>query len=96
MVQKSTLVGRAKTIRARRNDGSVWERELPFVKGFYPDVVAQLNAQLIEFPFCSALLFDGDQASVSYTQAELRCHGSERHNFEPVSDPPWRSVPWIL
>ena len=41
----------------RGNDCAVRERELPFPKGRYRDIVAQLGAQLLEVVSCSRLRF---------------------------------------
>src|SRR5262249_56391401 len=56
----------------RGNDCAVREWELPFAKGFYCNVIAQLGAQLLEF--VSRQLLDRDQAPVAVTCG----------NFDPV------------
>jgi hypothetical protein len=39
----------------RGNDCAVRERELPFAKGLYRNVIAQLGAQMLEFVSCQLL-----------------------------------------
>src|SRR5262249_36840087 len=47
----------------RGNDCAVRERELPFAKRLYRDIVAQLGAQLFQLASCQ--VGDGDQAPVT-------------------------------
>src|SRR5262249_52876395 len=47
------------------NDCAIRERELPFTKGLYRNVVAQLGAHLFQFACCSGQVVDGDQAPVT-------------------------------
>jgi hypothetical protein len=61
----------------RGNDCAVRERELPFPKGRYRNVVAQLGAHL--FQVASSQMIDGDQAPVT----------EPRRNFDSVD---WRGL----
>src|SRR5580698_8597786 len=54
----------------RGNDGAVRERELPFPKGGYSEIVAQLGAQLLQSSG-TRQLFDSNQAPVPIPLRQL-------------------------
>src|SRR5262249_34322643 len=49
----------------RGNDRAVRERELPFAKRLYRNIVAQLSAQLFDLASCVFEVADGDYAPVA-------------------------------
>src|SRR5262245_1807647 len=57
----------------RGNDCAVRERELPFTKGLYRNVIAQLGAHLFQFASCSRQVVDGDQAQVTVSVRNCDC-----------------------
>ena len=48
----------------RGNDGAVWERERPFLKGIDRYIVAELSAQLVAFAWYEEVI-QGDQFPIA-------------------------------